>query len=125
MNTIGYFEIQSSDLKREISFYQSIFEWKFIKQEFAPVEYYRIETNNMSGGLLKRPANIPPPEFGTNAFVNSIQVADFDKISEQILELGGKVALPKFAIPGRCWQGYFSDLDNNTFGIFEADANAK
>jgi predicted enzyme related to lactoylglutathione lyase len=74
---------------------------------------------------LKRSANIPPAEFGTNAFVNSIQVASFDKTSELIIKNGGQIALPKFAIPERCWQGYFIDQDNNTFGIFEADENAK
>lgn len=125
MNTIGYFEIQSSDPVRDIQFYKAIFEWKFIKEEFVPIEYYRIETNSISGGLLKRPAPLPAPGTGTNAFVCSIQVDDFDKISEAILSNGGQVAMPKFAIPGRCWQGYFLDQDNNTFGIFEANQNAK
>ena len=125
MNTIGYFEIQSSDPARDIKFYQNIFGWKFIKEEFVPIEYYRVETNSINGGLLKRPAKVPPSESGTNAFVCSIQVENFDKTSELILQNGGQVALPKFAIPGRCWQGYFVDLDNNTFGIFEVDENAK
>ena len=125
MNTIGYFEIQSSKPEREIKFYENIFGWKFIKEEFVPIEYYRIETNSINGGLLKRPANIPPAESGTNAFVCSIQVDSFDKTSEVILKNGGHIAVPKFAIPSRCWQGYFIDLDNNTFGIFEVDENAK
>jgi predicted enzyme related to lactoylglutathione lyase len=125
MNTIGYFEIQSSDCKREINFYQTIFGWKFIKEEFVPIEYYRIETNSINGGLLKRPAKVPPTEVGTNAFVCSVQVDNFDKTGELIIKNGGQVALPKFAIPGRCWQGYFMDLDHNTFGIFEVDENAK
>jgi len=125
MNAIGYFEIQSSDPVRDIKFYEKIFSWKFIKEEFVPVEYYRIETNGINGGLLKRPAKIPPTECGTNAFVCSIQVENFDKTNELILKNGGQIALPKFAIPGRCWQGYFADLDNNTFGIFEVDENAK
>ncbi len=86
--------------------------------------HYRIETNSINGGLLKRPAKVPPTESGTNAFVCSVQVENFDKTNEQILQNGGQVALPKFAIPGRCWQGYFVDLDNNTFGIFEFDENA-
>jgi predicted enzyme related to lactoylglutathione lyase len=124
MNTIGYFEIQSSDPAREISFYQAVFGWHFIRETMVPIEYYRIETNSMNGGLLKRPANIPPQEHGTNAFVCSIQVASFDETDILILEHGGQVALAKFAIPGRCWQGYFTDHDNNTFGIFEVDENA-
>jgi len=125
MNTIGYFEIQSSDLKREISFYSNVFGWKFVCEEFVPIEYYRIETESINGGLLKRPAVVPPSEFGTNAFVCSVQVGNFDKTSELIIKNGGQIALPKFVIPGRCWQGYFADPDNNTFGIFEVDENAK
>ena len=125
MNTIGYFEIQSSHINRDIDFYQSVFGWKFIKEEFVPIEYYRIETGGLYGGLLKRPAKVPPPEFGTNAFTCSIQVENFDKTADIILQNHGQIAIPKFAIPNRCWQGYFIDLDNNTFGIFEVDENAK
>jgi predicted enzyme related to lactoylglutathione lyase len=125
MNTIAYFEIQSSLPAREIQFYETVFSWKFIKEEYVPIEYYRIETADIRGGLLKRPAKIPSAETGANAFVCSIQVAHFDSTSELILKNGGQVALPKFAIPGRCWQGYFLDPDFNTFGIFEADENAK
>ena len=125
MNTVGFFEIQSSNPARDIEFYSTLFGWKFIKQENVPIEYYLIETETIFGGLLKRPAKVPPNECGTNAFTCSIQVNDFDKISKEILDLGGQIALPKFAVPGRCWQGYFIDLDNNTFGIFEVDENAK
>ena len=125
MNTIGYFEIQSSDTDRDIRFYENVFGWKLIKEDYVPIEYYRIETNSINGGLLKRPANVPPMEFGTNAFVCSIQVENYDKTNELILSNGGQVALAKFAIPGRCWQGYFVDLDNNTLGIFEVDSSAK
>jgi len=125
MNTIGYFEIQSSNPEREVEFYKKVFDWKFMKDENIPIEYYRIETNSINGGLLKRPAQVPPMQSGTNAFCCSIQVGNFDKIQELILKNGGKVALPKFAIQGKCWQGYFIDGDNNVFGIFEVDENAK
>ncbi|MEP7232658.1 MAG: VOC family protein [Ginsengibacter sp.] len=125
MNTIGYFEIQSSDPARDTAFYENVFSWKFIKEEYVPIEYYRVETNSINGGLLKRPAPVPPTATGTNAFVCSIQVENFDKTSELIMNNGGQVAMPKFAIPGRCWQGYFIDLDRNTFGIFQVDENAK
>ncbi len=125
MNNIAYFEIQSSDPTRDKAFYESLFGWKFVKEELLSIEYYRIETDNMHGGLLKRPAKTPPMEFGTNAFTCSIQVSSFDQTASLIQKLGGQVALPKFAVPGKCWQGYFIDLDNNTFGIFEVDENAK
>ena len=125
MNTVGYFEIQSSDIQRDINFYQSVFGWKFTRQELVPIEYYRIETNGISGGLLKRPAKVPPAECGTNAFTCSIEVENFDKTAKVITQNGGQTAMEKFAVPNRCWQGYFVDLDHNVFGIFEVDENAK
>ena len=125
MNTIGYFEIQSSEPSREIKFYKNVFGWSFIKEELVPIEYYRIETDSINGGLLKRPAKVPPMESGTNAFTCSVQVESFDKTAERILQNGGQIAMPKFAIPGRCWQGYFMDADHNVFGIFEVDEKAR
>ena len=64
-------------------------------------------------------------EFGTNAFTCSVMVENFDKTALDISKNGGQVALPKFAVPGKCWQGYFIDIDNNVFGIFEVDEKAK
>ena len=89
------------------------------------MEYWRIETDGLRGGLLKRPAKTPPPEHGTNAFVCSMEVADFEAIAQKIAALGGKVALPKFAVPGVCWQGYFLDTESNVFGIFQPDSQAR
>ena len=125
MNSLGYFEIQSSQPEREIQFYSKIFGWKFIKENFVQIEYYRIETGNINGGLLKRPAKVPPAESGTNAFVCSIEVPNFDETGKLIEDNGRFIALPKFAIPVRCCQCYFIYQDNNTFVIFEVDKNAK
>ena len=125
MNNIAYFEIQASDPKSLLAFYKTIFGWNFVKEEYVPIEYYRIETDGINGGLLKRPAPVPPTAMGTNAFTCSIMVDSFDKTADRILANGGQVALPKFAIPGRCWQGYFIDTDNNVFGIFQPDEKAK
>jgi uncharacterized protein len=125
MNGPSYFEIQADDCKRACRFYEDLFGWKFSKAEDLPVEYWRIETDGLRGGLLKRPAKTPPREHGTNAFVCSIEVKDFDQTARKIADLGGSVALPKFAVPGVCWQGYFLDGESNVFGIFQPDPNAK
>ncbi|MDQ8879119.1 hypothetical protein ABTC40_13825, partial [Acinetobacter baumannii] len=79
---------------------------------------------NKAGGLLKRPAQTPPMEYGTNAFTCSVQVENFDEVAAKILAQGGIVAMDKFAIPSRAWHGYFVDLDHNVFGIFQVDENA-
>jgi len=124
MNNVMYFEIQADNPEKVQKFYTDIFGWKFIKQEGLPIDYWRIETEGIDGGLLKRPAKTPPPQSGTNAYVYSMEVEDFDATAEDILKYGGQVALPKFAVSEKCWQGYFLNTEGNTFGIFQVDANA-
>lgn len=125
MNTIGYFEIQSSNPARDIKFYEAVFGWQFFKEALVPIEYYAIKTGSINGGLFMRPAQVPPAQSGANAFVCSIQVENLDKTGELIMANGGQVALPKFAVPGKCWQAYYVDLDGNTFGLFEVDEKAQ
>lgn len=124
MNSPLYFEIQADDPERAIKFYSTIFMWKFIKQDGLPIDYWQIETEGIRGGILARPVKSPPPHHGTNAYVCSMQVENFDATAKQVLENSGIVAMDKFAIPGKCWQGYFLDPEGNTFGIFEVDPNA-
>jgi len=125
MNQPSYFEIQADDVKRAVQFYGQIFGWKFTKVEGLPIEYFTIKTEGSRGGLLQRPAPTPPPQSGTNAYVCSMQVESFDTVAQKIMDQGGKVAMPKFAVPGTCWQGYFVDTEGNTFGIFEPDEKAR
>lgn len=125
MNSVGYFEIQAAEPQRAIRFYQSVFGWQFDRQDGLPVAYWRIRTKGLHGGLLQRPADTPPPECGTNAYVCSIQTEDFDATAATIEQAGGQVALPKFPVPGMGWQGYFLDTEGNTFGLFQADKDAK
>jgi len=121
----SYFEIQAADVKRAVAFYRSVFGWTFTRAEGMPIEYWRIDTDSARGGVLQRPAPAPPAAQGTNAFVCSMEVADFDAMAKRITDAGGTVALPKFAVPGVCWQGYFIDTEWNTFGIFQPDPAAK
>lgn len=125
MNAPSYFEIQADDVGRARAFYQAVFGWRFSEAKGLPVEYWRIETDGPRGGLLKRPARTPGPGFGTNAYTCSMEVTSFDEVAKQIMSRGGQVALPKFAVPGVCWQGYFVDTEGNVFGVFEPDATAK
>lgn len=123
-NSAIYFEIQADDTRRAVDFYSKIFGWGFSEVKGLPIEYWHIEGGSSGGGLLQRPAPKPPSQSGTNAFVCSFEVENFDATAKQILELGGIVALGKFAVPGKCWQGYFQDTEGNTFGVFQVDPNA-
>lgn len=124
MNTVGYFEIQSDDPEKAAAFYTDIFGWNFFRDDAIPMEYWQIQNAGINGGLMRRPDPRPEGKIGTNAFTCSVQVENFEHIAKKNLEKGGTITLPKFAVHGRCWQGYFLDLDGNVFGIFQVDENA-
>jgi hypothetical protein len=51
-------------------------------------------------------------------------IGDYDETERRILDAGGRVALPKMALPGMAWQGYYIDTEGNTFGIHQPDPAA-
>jgi predicted enzyme related to lactoylglutathione lyase len=125
-----HFEIQADDVERAKAFYAAAFGWEY--QDWSGVTgstYWGITTGpeeqpGINGGLLQRPAATPPLGTGTNAYVCTMQVDDYDATHERILAAGGIVALPKMAMPGMAWQGYYLDPEGNTFGIHQPDPNA-
>lgn len=132
MNRVVHFEIQADDPERAAKFYKKVFGWKIDKWEGGFMEYWMVMTADkdskepgINGGLLRRPAKTPPQECGTNSYVCTVQVNNFDDTAKKIKAAGGIVAMPKFALPGMAWQGYFLDTEGNTFGVHQADKNAK
>src|SRR6185437_12855631 len=99
-NGPSFFEIQADDIARAREFYSKSFGWEFTGAEGVAIEFWRIKTGTLPGGLLKRPSQIPAAPSGTNAFTCSIETNDFDATAKTILGNGGKVALPKFAVHG-------------------------
>ena len=128
-----HFEIQVDNVERAKKFYGGVFGWEFQDWPMPTGEpYVAVVTarkdsteRGINGGMLKRPCPAPKPEQGTNAYVCTMQVDDFDETAKKILAGGGTVALPKFALAGMAWQGYFLDTEGNTFGLHQIDKNAK
>ena len=63
MNTVGFFEIQSSDPKKSVDFYRKLFQWKFTRQESVPIEYYLIETGGIPW-IVATPSGNPSFRYG-------------------------------------------------------------
>jgi uncharacterized protein len=131
MARVVHFEIQADDVERAKAFYAAVFGWSYedYSQFTGGQTYWGITTGpadqaGIDGGLLPRPAPAPAPEQGTNGYVCTMQVEDYDDTERHILEAGGQVALPKAALPGMAWQGYYLDTEGNTFGIHQNDPNA-
>jgi predicted enzyme related to lactoylglutathione lyase len=130
MAKVVHFEIHADDVERAKAFYTAVFGWEF--EDWGHVVdsvYWGILTGpdeepGINGGLLRRPAPTPAAAAGSNAFVCTIGVEDYDATHEAILAAGGQVALPKMALTGMAWQGYYLDTEGNTFGIHQPDAQA-
>jgi predicted enzyme related to lactoylglutathione lyase len=131
MSRVVHFEIQADDVERAKAFYGAAFDWSFEDYgEMTGSTYWGITTGpedqpGINGGLLQRPAPAPGPQQGTNAYVCTMGVEDYDATEKRILDAGGQVALPKMALTGMAWQGYYLDTEGNTFGIHQPDTNAK
>ena len=130
MPTIVHFEIPSDDIERSKKFYNELFGWKFDKwpgSENTPegMEYCMVKTVDdkgneaLGGGMMKR--QMPQQQGITNFFdVKSVQ-----EYSAKVEQLGGKVISPKNPVPGMGYFAVCTDTENNGFGIWETDQDAK
>jgi len=66
-----------------------------------------------------------PREGQSPGTLNTIAVESLDRTIKQIEERGGKICVPKMAIPGVGWLAYGADPAGNVFGIIEPDAKTK
>ena len=74
---------------------------------------------------MQRQSAPPETNQALNAFACTMGVENYDLTEAKIIEHGGKVAMPKYALPGMAWQGYYLDIEGNIFGIHQPDVNAK
>jgi uncharacterized protein len=130
-NRIVHFEIYVTDLNRAMAFYESVFGWTFPKWMEEP-PYWGVMTApqgsiepGINGGLLIRQGPAPQNGQAVSAYVCTVQVDSYDEIHEKIITAGGSVALPKYALVGMAWQGYYKDTEGNIFGVHQADTTAK
>ncbi|MEY8734772.1 VOC family protein [Peribacillus frigoritolerans] len=131
MGRIVHFEIHVNDMERAKTFYGEVFGWSFQDwSDYAGMPYFGAVTGNenehgIDGALMQRQSAPPEAHQALNAFACTIGVENYDLTEAKIIENGGKLAMPKFALPGMAWQGYFIDPEGNTFGIHQPDVNAK
>jgi predicted enzyme related to lactoylglutathione lyase len=123
MPTISHFDVAVDDVERAIKFYKELFGWKFT-QPPGPIPYHLIETEDsdgkpgVGGGLGKR--ELPEQRISVYIGVDSV-----DRYSANVEKLGGKIVQPKMTVPGWGYLAICLDTENNTFGLWQDDTNAK
>ena len=120
MSRITHFIVPADNVERAKKFYSEIFGWK-IERLPGPFEYYEINTGDgegINGGMAKR--NTPQ-----ETIVNYVDVPSINEYVAKVEQLGGKVVVPKMAVPGCGYSAVCMDMENNTFGLWEASKDAK
>lgn len=130
MGRVVHFEIHVDNMERAQKFYGEVFGWTFEDwSQFAGMPYFgtisgKEGERGIEGGMMLRHGDSPKPGQSVNSFISTLGVEDYDATEAKILELGGVVALPKYALPGMAWQGYYIDTEGNIFGIHQPDEKA-
>jgi hypothetical protein len=119
--SIVWFEIPADNVERAKSFYGALFGWK-IEKFPGTTDYWHIDIGGgdetPDGGLMAR----KQPQQPITNYVNVESVTQF---AAKVEKLGGRICVPKTTVPQ---MGYFAvcqDTENNTFGLWERDPNAK
>jgi predicted enzyme related to lactoylglutathione lyase len=123
MNRVTHFEIYTADPKAVQPFYEQVFGWKFDKFEGGPIAYWLINTGDekdpgINGGMTR------PREGQSPGTLNTVAVKSLGETMKKIEQRGGKICVPKMAIPKIGWLAYAGDPLGNVFGIMEPDENA-
>jgi predicted enzyme related to lactoylglutathione lyase len=121
MPRVIHFEIPADDPERATRFYGDVFGWQF--NQWGGQDYWLVTTGDratpgIDGGVKRR----MHPGEGT---VNTVDVPSVDDYVAKVQKRGGKVVVPKMAIPGVGWLAYCQDPDGNVFGLMQSDQLAR
>jgi len=126
-----HFEIHADDPARAAQFYKAVFDWAFEDwSEYAGTPYFGATTGpegepGINGAIMGRQGDGSGPGAPVNGAVLTMGSTDFDATHDRVLAAGGQVALPKHALPGMAWQGYYLDTEGSVFGVHQPDPEAR
>ena len=122
MPTIVHFDIPADDLDRARNFYEQLFGWKIEQTPGLP--YYLIETTDLEGnpgvgggmGQRQKPDEQITQFFGVESIAASVK---------KVEALGGSVVAPRMAVPGWGYLAVCRDTEQNIFGLWQEDKEAR
>lgn len=116
-----HYEIPAKNPEKLSKFYANVLGWKFSDSGMTGMKYWLIKTSAKtqlpSGGMYKKAAG----DKGPRTYVG---VKNIDSSTKKLQKNGGKVLVPKQAIPGMGWSVVAIDTEGNPLGLFQADRNA-
>ena len=124
-HTIVHFEIPADNIEKLKSFYEKLFDWKIIHSPAEGMDYWVIHTvptdekgmpqrPGVNGGMFPKQAD----QKDLRA-VNYFTVEDIDKYLAKVVELGGKVLMPKQQVPTVGFIALVADVEGNNLGLLQ------
>ena len=118
-NAISWFEIPSIQLDKAQAFYEAVLGCKLRREAMGPSQgaVFPYEGDQGVGGaLLAGPTAPAPASGGTLVYLDASP--SLDAAVARALKAGGKVALPRQALPpGMGFFAHITDLDGNRVGL--------
>lgn len=125
MPNVAHFAIHADDLPRARRFYESVFGWRF--HSYGPPDFFQIATGTredpgIKGAMQSRRYSVVEKEIV--GYECTVVVADVDATAAAVEAQGGKVLMPKAAIPGVGWLIKFLDTEGNLVCAMRPDEKA-
>jgi predicted enzyme related to lactoylglutathione lyase len=113
-NTIGWFEVATTQPTVAEQFYGSLFDWSFSDDPDMPGQYRLVSPAGVqpSGGILASDGTVP------NYAIFYVVVDDVRATAARAEKLGGKVLVPATDAPSGLVFAHLLDPDGNQVGIF-------
>jgi len=112
-HTICHLEIPTTDVKKSGEFYK-LFGWKMDYGWSKDYAMFSTGEGILSAGGL----DSSEETRSIGSIIIYILVDDIDAMLEKAVKLGAKKIKEKTEIPNIGWYGLFTDLDDNTIGLF-------
>ena len=123
MPTIVHFDVASDDPERAKKFYEGLFDWK-MESPPGMTDYYLIETKDLNGEIGVRGGLGKRGEPGQR-ITSYIGVDSIEGYTAKVEKLGGKLIQSKMTVPGWDYLAICFDTEDNMFGLWQEDKNAK
>ena len=116
MPRVVHFEIPADNPERAVKFYMKVFDWKIEKWP-GPFNYWLVTTGEdkepgINGAIMEK--------TNFKATVNTIGASSVDEFLKKIMEAGGKVVMPKGAVPGQGYVAYVAKTEGKRKGGFSS-----
>ncbi|MBO6515431.1 MAG: VOC family protein [Bacteroidia bacterium] len=121
-NSLNWFEIPATDIKRSKAFYQTIFDIEMEDMEMGEAQMAFFPWSSGSGkatGSLVQSENHKPSMEGSIVYLNANP--NMDSVLARVEAAGGKILAPKMSIGEHGHIAFIMDTEGNNIGIHSVE----